>query len=61
MLFGTDDFILVPSVKVLVADFQLDELLVEFLEGRLIVLYAQCLIVHGRGIEARLPGVDDHD
>jgi hypothetical protein len=52
MVLLSNDFILIPSVDIFVADLKFDELFVELLQGRLIMLNSQGLIVHGRSVKS---------
>lgn len=52
MVLLSNDFVLVPSVDIFVAELKLDELLIELFQGRLIVLDSQGLIVHRRSVKS---------
>jgi len=60
MILLTNYLILIPSIDKLIAYLKLDKLLIELFKRRLIVLYPQRLIIHGRSIEPWLPRVNNY-
>jgi len=50
MVLRTNNLVLIPSIQELVANLELNELLIKLFKCRFIMLNSQCLIVHRRCI-----------